>query len=295
MKLHTRNTIFRILYILLGSFLYSISINALFIPHQLLNGGMTGIAMMLQYLFRIPTSISIVVLNIPLFFGSNRFIGKRFTYLSILGILFSSLFLFLTRGWVIDVENSIVAAIFGGLIAGIGSGINQKPRSLAARISSPSLSTSTFPSESAVGMAINAIILTVAAFLFNVEMAMLTIVAIFVATRAVDADTRRGFNHRKPVCHRFDKYEEIGRELLKKVERGELLLLWRRSYTGTEKKRFIRLSHHGSSPEPGYRKKNRSGCLPFHYRYPKYEGKGFHINGILRKELANMNFKSIHR
>lgn len=79
MKLQTRNTIFRILYIILGSFVYSVAINALFIPHQLLSGGVTGIAMMLEYLFRIPTSISIVVLNIPLFWQLSS--GWKTVYL----------------------------------------------------------------------------------------------------------------------------------------------------------------------------------------------------------------------
>src|SRR5690554_638062 len=114
MKLGTRQTILRVLYIIIGSFMYSVAINALFIPHQLLSGGITGIAMMLEYLFKIPTSISIVIFNIPLFFGSYRFIGKEFTYFTVVGIICSSLFLFLTRGWVIPVEDTMIAAIFGG-------------------------------------------------------------------------------------------------------------------------------------------------------------------------------------
>ncbi|HHT65247.1 MAG: YitT family protein [Caldicoprobacterales bacterium] len=283
MKLHTRNTIFRILYILLGSFLYSVSINALFIPHQLLNGGMTGIAMMLQYLFRIPTSISIVVLNIPLFFGSNRFIGKRFTYLSILGILFSSLFLFLTRGWVIDVENSIVAAIFGGLIAGIGSGIVIKNRGSLGGTDIISVIVNKYLSFSigGVGMAINAIILTVAAFLFNVEMAMLTIVAIFVANKAVDA-IQEGFNHRKTVVIVSDKYEEIAEELLKKVKRGITFINGEGAYTGTEKKLIymvVRITELSRTRDIVRRIDPAAFLSIIDTR--EVEGKGFHINDIL--------------
>lgn len=237
MNLQTRNTIFRIFYIVLGSFVYSVAINALFIPHHLLSGGMTGIAMMLEYLFRIPTSISILVLNIPLFFGSNRFIGKRFTYMSILGILCSSLFLFLTRDWVIDVENSIVAAIFGGLISGIGSGIVIKNRGSLGGTDIISIIINKYFSFNigGVGMAINAIILTVAAFLFNVEMAMLTIVAIFVANKAVDA-IQEGFNHRKTIVIVSDKHEEIAEELQKKVKRGITFIDGEGAYTRKEKK-----------------------------------------------------------
>lgn len=59
--------IFRIFTILLGSFIYSVAINALFLPHHLLSGGLTGVAMMLEYLFQLPTGLSVAVLNIPLF------------------------------------------------------------------------------------------------------------------------------------------------------------------------------------------------------------------------------------
>ncbi|MGI6141662.1 MAG: YitT family protein [Caldicoprobacterales bacterium] len=237
MKLQTRNTIFRILYIILGSFVYSVAINALFIPHQLLSGGVTGIAMMLEYLFRIPTSISIVVLNIPLFFGSYRLVGKRFTYLSIVGIICSSLFLFLTRGWIIAVNDTIVAAIFGGLIMGIGSGAVIKNRASLGGTDIISIIVNKYLSFNigGIGMAINAVILTISAFLFNVEMAMLTIVAIFVANKAVDA-IQEGFNHRKTIIIVSDKYQEIAEELLKKVKRGITFIEGEGAYTGEDKK-----------------------------------------------------------
>ncbi len=237
MRLQTRNTIIRVFYIILGSFIYSIAINALFIPHHLLSGGVTGIAMMLEYLFNIPTSISIVILNIPLFFGSYRFIGKQFTYYSILGIIFSSLFLFITRSWVIPVEDTIVASIFGGLIMGIGSGIVIKNRASLGGTDIISIIINKYLSFNigGIGMALNAIILTISAFLFNVEMAMLTIVAIFVANKAIDA-IQEGFNHRKTVIIISDKYEEIAEELLKKVKRGITFIDGEGAYTGKGKK-----------------------------------------------------------
>jgi uncharacterized membrane-anchored protein YitT (DUF2179 family) len=232
-----KNMIARIIYILIGSFIYSVSINALFIPHQLLSGGMTGIAMMLEYLFRIPTGISVAVLNIPLFFGSCKFIGKRFTWLSVLGILSSSIFLFLTANWVIPVENSMVAAIFGGLISGIGTGIIIKNRGSLGGTDIISIIINKYFSFSigGVAMAINAIILSISAFLFNVEMAMLTLVAIFVANKALDS-IQEGFNHRKTVIIVTDHYEEIADELLKKVKRGITFIDGEGAYTKKEKK-----------------------------------------------------------
>jgi len=237
MKSEIRTIIFQVLYIIIGSFLYAVAINALFIPHHLLSGGITGIAMMLEYLLRIPTSISIVALNIPLFLGSFRFIGKEFTFLSVLGVICSSLFLTLTRGLVITVNDTIVAAIFGGLIMGIGSGIVIKNRASLGGTDMISIIINKYLSFNigGIGMGINAIILTVSAFLFNVEMAMLTIVAIFVGTKTIDA-IQEGFNHRKTIIIVSDKYEEIAEELLKKVKRGITFIDGEGAYTREDKK-----------------------------------------------------------
>ena len=232
-----KNMIFRILYILIGSFIYSTAINALFLPHRLLSGGLTGVAMMLEYLFRIPTGISVAILNIPLFFGSYRYIGKRFTWLSILGILSSSLFLFLTKGWILPVDDPMVATIFGGLISGIGTGVVIKNRGSLGGTDIIAIIVNKYFSFDigGIGMAINAVILAVSAFLFNVEIAMQTLVAIFVANKAIDS-IQEGFNHRKTVIIVSDFYQEITEELLKKVKRGITFIEGEGAYTQRERK-----------------------------------------------------------
>jgi uncharacterized membrane-anchored protein YitT (DUF2179 family) len=277
-----KNTIFRIAYILIGSFIYSIAINALFIPHHLLSGGLTGVAMMLNYLFRIPIGLSVAILNIPLFFGSHKYIGKRFTWLSILGILSSSLFLFLTDSWKIPVENSMVAAIFGGLISGIGTGIVIKNRGSLGGTDIISIIVNKYFSFNigGVGMAINAVILGISAFLFNVEMAMLTLVAIFVSNKAIDS-IQEGFNHRKTVIIVSDHYQEIADELLKKVKRGITFIDGEGAYTKKGKKliymvvRVMELSR----IKDIVRRKDPGAFLSI-IDTREVEGKGFHISDL---------------
>jgi uncharacterized membrane-anchored protein YitT (DUF2179 family) len=121
---------------------------------------------------------------------------------------------------------------------GIGSGIVIKNRASLGGTDIISIIINKYLSFNigGIGMAINAIILTIsAAFLFNVEMAMLTIVAIFVANKAVDA-IQEGFNHRKTVIIVSDKYEEIAEELLKKVKRGITFIDGEGAYTRKGKK-----------------------------------------------------------
>ena len=227
----------RIIYIIIGSFIYAYPINALLKQHNLLSGGLTGIAMIFNYLFRIPTGLTLILLNIPLFIIGYRYVSRRFTYLSILGITAASVFLIITNGWVIPVEDPLVAAIFGGLLSGAGSGIVIKNRGSLGGTDIVSVIMYKYLSLNIGGtaMAINAIILTLSAFLFNVEMAMLTLVGIFVGNKAVDV-IQEGFNHRKTIIIVSDHHKELTQELLLRVKRGITLLEGEGAYTGRQKR-----------------------------------------------------------
>lgn len=226
----------RYMVILLGSFLFSFSVNVLFIPHELLSGGLTGIAIMLEYLFKIPSGWMVAILNIPLFLGGYRFVSRSFTYLSIFGTLCVSVFLFLTSGWELEVKNTMIAAIFGGLISGIGTGMVMRMRGSLGGIDILAVIINKYLSFSigGVNLFLNVIILLVASLLFSIEMAMYTTIAIFVANKAIDV-VLEGFNHKKTLIIVSDKNAEIAKELLIQVRRGITFLKGQGAYSGREK------------------------------------------------------------
>jgi len=236
MKEDKRLLIKRLIFIAIGSFINAFGVNALLVPHGLLSGGVTGIAMMLHYLLKVPIGITVVLLNIPLFIGGYKFVSKRFTYLSIFGIACVSLFLFLTRGLVVEIESIMIAAIFGGLIAGTGTGIVIKNRGSLGGTDIISVILNKYLSLSIGGtaMAFNAVVLIAAAFFFEVEIALYTIVGIFIGNKAVDA-ILQGFNHKKTIIVVTDKYREIAHELFSNIRRGITFLEGEGAYTGKEK------------------------------------------------------------
>jgi uncharacterized membrane-anchored protein YitT (DUF2179 family) len=227
----------RVLYIIVGSFIYSVAVNMLFIPHRLLSGGLTGIAIILEYLFSIPTEITVIILNIPLFIGGYRFLGRRFVYLSMVGIASMSAFLYLTRGWTINVKDTMIATIFGGLISGTGIGIVIKNRGSLGGTDIISLLINKFFSFSVGGIAtaFNFVILTAAAAFLNVEAAMFSMVGMFVSNKVVDA-ILTGFNHKKTVIIVSDAAEEMAEELFRHVKRGITFLKGEGAYTHKDKK-----------------------------------------------------------
>ncbi|MGV3465522.1 MAG: YitT family protein, partial [Heyndrickxia sp.] len=85
-------TIQKVGQIILGSILLSIGVNGFLIPHQLLDGGLMGIALIVLYFFDIPTSVSMICLSIPLYIFAFIYY-RRYFYNSLLGLIFCSFFL----------------------------------------------------------------------------------------------------------------------------------------------------------------------------------------------------------
>jgi len=227
----------RVIYILIGSFIHAYGINALLIPHNLLTGGLTGIAMIIEYFFKVPISLTVVLLNIPLFIAGYRMISKRFVYLSIIGILSLSFFLSLTKNWTLSIESPMVAAIYGGLLLGVGSGIIIKNRGSLGGTDIIAVIVNKYFSVSigVVTTLFNFIILAMAIFMFDIELAMYTMIAIYISSKAIDA-LQEGFNHKKTIIIISDRSQEIAKELMEKVGRGVTFLEGEGAYTNTRKK-----------------------------------------------------------
>lgn len=231
------NTFKRIVYILIGSFIHSYAINALLVPHNFLTGGLTGIAMIIEHFTQFPISITVILLNIPLFIAGYRMISKRFVYYSMLGIFSMSLFLTLTKGWALDIKSPMVASIYGGLLLGIGTGIIIKNR---GSLGGTDIIAVIVNKHFSVGIGLittlfNLIVLGGAVFMFDIELAMYTMIAIFISSRAIDA-LQEGFNHKKTVIIVSDHSEEIAQQLMYRVGRGVTFLDGEGAYTGTKKK-----------------------------------------------------------
>lgn len=112
-----RETILRIAFILLGSFLNSVAINSFIVPHKLLSGGVAGIAIIVQYVAGIPSGYLILALNIPIFIYGMKEVDKDFIFYSLIGTLSLSAFLVLTAGIskYLMVDDVLLSCIFAGL------------------------------------------------------------------------------------------------------------------------------------------------------------------------------------
>lgn len=222
--------------IILGSTIVSISINTLIIPNNIADGGMTGIAIILHYLFNWPVSWAVLLLNVPLFFLGMRIVGRNFLILSILGVGVLSATLSLTTHLPPLTHDTLLAAISGGVLTGIGMGIIFRSRgSLGGTdILAVLLTRKTSFSVGQILLGIDAVIFLCAAILFEPEMAMYAMIYMFIATRVVDL-VQEGLSLSKSVLVVTSQPQKIAGDIMAKLERGVTLFQAIGAFSGEEK------------------------------------------------------------
>lgn len=123
-------TAFELIMCVVGTFLYSAGVALFVIPMKFAAGGVTGVGIIINYLFPvIPTGAVVFILNIPLFVLAWKTLGCKFIARTFLATACLSMFIdLLTKfggeyGWFYSGDERLLAAIFGGITAGAGLGI----------------------------------------------------------------------------------------------------------------------------------------------------------------------------
>ena len=222
-----------------GSLISGIAINTFLIPHHLFSGGVSGVAMILYFLFNWPIGVQIIVLNIPIFYAAYRLLDREYVVCGIFGMLIFSLATDATRflSTLNLVDDTLLAAIYGGVISGIGSGMIFRVSGSAGGTDTVAIIIKKYYSINVglVGFSINVFLMLVAAVLFGVKPAMYTLLSFFVGSRVTDA-VIEGLNRKKTVMIISEMNVEIADAILDEVGRGATFLEGTGAYTGQDKK-----------------------------------------------------------
>lgn len=112
--------------ILIGSFCIAIGIHGFLVPFGLLEGGALGISLILHYLFQVKVGLTFLCISIPIFILA-WFYFRTFFYNGLHGMLLSSVIIDICASakWLGEplVASSLMSAIIGGLMIGIGAGL----------------------------------------------------------------------------------------------------------------------------------------------------------------------------
>lgn len=128
--LQKRNRLKRYTFLVIGCFLLAFAFNVFFSPNNLVTGGVSGLAIVINNIFGISTSTFISISYIGLLILSFIILGKETTKYSIVGSILYPLFVYLTKDVAnlihFNVDNMLLISLFGAVITGIGSGLTFK-------------------------------------------------------------------------------------------------------------------------------------------------------------------------
>ncbi len=219
------STISHLTGILLGAGIVGASINSLILPNHIADGGITGIAIIIHYLFGWPVSYAVFLLNLPLFIIGLKIVGRRFLIYSIFGVAALAFVLNATLNIAVLTNDPLLASIFAGVLSGIGMGLIFRSRgSLGGTdILAIFFSRTTQFSVGQIILGIDAVIFLGTALLFRPETAMYAMIYMFIATRVIDL-VQEGMNHSKSVMIVTSKPQQIAQGIMLKLDRGVTFL-----------------------------------------------------------------------
>ncbi|MFA9398274.1 MAG: YitT family protein [Clostridiaceae bacterium] len=228
-----------IFYILIGTLISSIGINLFIVKAHLLSGGVSGIALIIQYIFNISAGYSVILMNIPLIILSLIKINKKFTILTIVGTTSLSFFLILSSklNTVISVNDPLLLCLYGGAINGIGMGIVFSNHGSTGGFDIISSLIRKKYNNFEIGKIIfffNLFIVSLSAILFSLTTALYTLVSMYITAVFIDK-VINGFNKKKLLFIVSKKEKEISSCILKDLKRGVTFIKGEGAYTGQDK------------------------------------------------------------
>ncbi len=231
-----------LLFLTIGALIYAFAIEGFLVPSQIIDGGITGISMILNKLTTTPLGIYIILINLPFIILAMKKLGKRFVIATLYSII---IFAFgvtvfgrcLHGHCVIDNLELFLAAIFGGLILGTGVGlVIRNGASLDGTEIMAIYATKKIPfSVGEIIMFINVFIFTIAGFVYDWQHALYSIVTYFVAYKTMDV-VIEGLNESKSVFVITDYSSEIGTDIMEKMDVSVTYIDAQGGYSGAKKR-----------------------------------------------------------
>lgn len=232
----TQQTLINIVTIIVGSFLFAIGVNTFMIAGNLGEGGVTGLAVILYYAFDISPAISNFLMNAVLLVVGFKFLSRRSMYYTIVVVILTSLFLWLTEDWQIQTDQILINTVFGGLFVGLGIG-------LVIRIGATTAGTTILARLVNKYMDINVsyallffdlVVITIGLTVMTLEQVLLTVIALYIGMKVMDFIIE-GMNPKKAITIISDHPDRLGKMINSEIRRGVTIMEGRGFYTQADK------------------------------------------------------------
>lgn len=206
--------------IFLGAIITAYSLDIFLIPNSMIDGGITGISMMLSQITNIKLGILILAINLPFLALGWKNNGKIFLAKTLYAMIIFSLLLSYFNGFNEITDDMLLASAFGGILLGLGTGliIHHGGCLDGTEVIAILLSKKSSMSVGQVVLFFNMIIYSVSSFLYGWDRALYSLLTYFITFKIIDL-IDDGLNQAKAVMIITDKSETISENIYRKLGR----------------------------------------------------------------------------
>ena len=209
-----------LLQITAGAGMSVLAMKGFMIPNEFMNGGITGISILLHEVFHINISLLVITLNFLFIYLAYKRFGKTFAVQTTVAVLFLSLGLIFLNINPITTDKLLIA-VFGGILMGSGVGLVIRGGGIidGAELMAVFSMRKTGLSGSEISLLFNLIIFASTTFIFSIETAMYSTITYFSANKATDYIVD-GIEEFVAVSIVSSRYEEIKSFLVNEKKKG---------------------------------------------------------------------------
>ncbi len=214
----------KLIFILLGSLSACFGLKAFLLPNKFIDGGVTGISMLISVITHLPLPLLIIFVNIPFIILAYSNLTRDLSIRAVLGIASLALLLIILPVPIIT-HDKLLVAVFGGFFLGAGIGLAIRGGGVLDGTEILALYTSR-KLHTTVGdiiLVINIIIFSTVALLLGAEIALYSILTYISASKTTDFFIE-GIDEYIAVMIISEKSDEIKKAILYKLERGVTIL-----------------------------------------------------------------------
>ena len=213
-------TVLSYMFITIGILLASLALEIFLIPNRIIDGGITGITIILSFLTNINLSIFIIVINIPCLLLGFKHLGKNFLIRTTFAMIIFSFLLEQFKQVDVVTNDVLLATVFGGILLGIGVGFVIRYGACLDGVETIAIliNKKTSFSVGQVILLVNLVIYMVAGIVFGWDRAVYSIMTYFITYKLIDI-VSEGLEQAKSALIITNHGDEIANSIYKKLGR----------------------------------------------------------------------------
>lgn len=197
----------------IGLILLGFGVSLFLIPMKIVSGGITGLSIIIYYVFKFPVGMTMLIINLPLLIVGIIILGKNHSIKTVYGIFGLSIAIDTINYLFKDIaitDNMLLAAIYSGILCGAGLGLIMRVGgSTGGTVTIAQIITKQFKIPSGYALMItDFLVLIIASFIFGIEPVLYSIITIFVTGKVINV-CMQGLNNSKLFFVISDEHKNI--------------------------------------------------------------------------------------